>query len=390
VARERLLTDYSGHLFLILSVGWLFIQMGRQLIPPLLPDIIDDLAITSTEAGVALTNMWGIYAIGQYPGGRFSDRLSRKTLLVLGLSCLILGFAILSGTVAYPMLLVGAGVTGLGAGLYPAPARALISDLFVRRRGQAFGLHTASGDLGNASAAGLAIVAVAVATWQAAFLPIIVLLCGTLIAIHIWCRESYVFERASLDIRSTVLRLFGSERVGWLLVAYALYAFTWQSSAGFLPTFLQIEKGLSVGLASAGFALLFVVGTLVKPISGLLGDKFGRTLVAIGGLTVGLIGLVCVLVAQHTLLILVGVGIFAAGLMSFPPAMQAYLMDLFPDGNMGGDLGAVRTFYLGVGSLGPTYVGFVANYESYTTAFVGLCACMLAGASIIAAFERKS
>jgi hypothetical protein len=63
--------------------------------------------------------------------------------------------------------------------------------------------------------------------------------------------------------------------------------------------------------------------------------------------------------------------------------MQAHLMDSFPEGSLGGDLGATRTVYLGFGSLGPTYVGFVASRTSFTWAFVGLAACSLVGALLL-------
>ena len=387
VESEQLFTGYSGRLFFTVSAGWLFIQMGRQLIPPLLPNIIDDLAITSVQAGFALTMMGGLYALCQYPSGRLSDRLSRKTILATGLALLIVGFTVVQGTEFYSSFLIGVGIVGLGAGVYPTAARALLSDHFVDRRGQAFGLHTSSGDLGNAAAAGLAVVALSVATWQMAFLPVIVLLAGTLLAFHFWSHESYVLETVDLGIRSTGRRLFKKPRLRRLLVVYALYAFTWQSTVGFLPTFLQVEKEFSVGLASSGFAFLFIIGALVKPASGFLGDQFGRVNVAVGALILGVGGLVGVLNAESTLLIFLAIGVFAAGLMSFPPVMQALLMDIFPNRSMGGDLGAMRSFYIGFGSLGPTYVGYVADLQSYTLSFIGLVVCLLLSAGIVTSFE---
>ena len=389
VQRERLVTDYSGRLFLAISLGWLFIQMGRQVLPPLLPNIIDDLLITSTQAGFALTLMWGLYALCQYPSGRLSDRLSRKTLLVVALALLSFGFFVLQGTASYSIFLIGVAIVGLGAGLYPTAARALVSDLFVSRRGQAFGLHTAAGDLGNASAAGLAVVAVALATWQTAFLPMIVVFGGLLFVLHLWSRESYVVEHVSLGVRTTGQRLFTNGRLPWILVTYILFAFTWQSTTAFLPTFLQVEKAFSVGLASTGFAVFFLVGMTVKPIAGLLGDRIGRSTVAITALLVGLTGLSSMLLVEGTAFLFVAIVIFAAGLMSFPPVMQAYLMDLFPDESMGGDLGGMRTIYIGLGSIGPTYVGFVAGKESYTTAYVGVAVCLLLSASIVAMNELR-
>lgn len=384
---ERLFTGYSGRLFLSISSGWLFIQMGRQLVPPLLPSIIDDLAITSTQAGFAFTLMWGLYALLQYPSGRLSDRLSRKTLLTSGLVLLLVGFLVIQRTASYPVFLVGVSIVGLGTGLYPTAARALVSDLFVERRGQAFGFHTALGDAGNAAAAGLAVVALAVATWQQAFLPIVVLLGGTLLAVHLWSHEAYVIETIDMKVRATGRRLFGRSRMRRLLVSYGLFAITWQSTTAFLPTFLQIEKGFSVAFASGGFALFFTIGAIVKPSAGFLGDRFGRATVAAGALLLGVGGLAGMLVAERTPVIVLGIGVFAAGLMSFPPVMQAFLMDVFPDETKGGDLGAIRTFYIGVGSLGPTYVGYVAGLQSYTVSFTGLVACLALSVGVLASTE---
>jgi MFS family permease len=200
-------------------------------------------------------------------------------------------------------------------------------------------LHTAAGDLGNASAAGLAVVAVALATWQAAFLPLIVGFGALLLALELWSRESYVFDQFDLDVRATGHRLFGSSRVRWFLIVYVLFAFTWQSTTAFLPTFLQIEKGFSLELASTGFAVLFVVGMVVKPVAGLVGDRFRHAAVAAGALLLGLGGLVGILLADRTAVLFVGIGVFAAGLMAFPPVVGAFLIDTFPEESMGGDLG---------------------------------------------------
>ena len=387
VKSERLFTGYTGRLFLSVSFGWLMIQLGRQLLPPLLPTIVEDLAITSTQAGFALTLLWGLYALCQYPSGRFSDKLSRKTLLSAGLSLLTIGFLIINNTKAYPAFLIGSAVVGLGAGLYPTAARALVSDLFVDRRGQAFGIHTALGDLGNAAAAGVAVAALVVTTWQTAFLPVVSGLVVILIVIHLWDQESYALTPVDLGLRSTGYRLFEAPRMRWLLVAYALYAFTWQSITGFLPTFLQAQKGFSIGLASTGFATFFIIGTLIKPASGLLGDRFGRPVVAVSALGIGITGLVSMLVAEKSFLIFLGIIIFAVGLMAFPPVMQAYFMDIFPAENMGGDLGAMRTIYIGFGSIGPTYIGYVADIQSYTWAFAGLVICMLVSAGVVTRLE---
>jgi predicted MFS family arabinose efflux permease len=385
---ERLLGGTAGRLLITASLGWLALQAGRLVLSPMLPAVMADLSISEAQAGFAFTVMWGLYAAGQYPSGRLSDRLSRPTLLVPGLALLSVGFGALAAATSYRLYLLGAAVVGAGAGLYPTAARALVSDLYVERRGQAFGLHTASGDTGGAIAAGLAIATLAVASWRAAFVPVVAVLAAVLVALHAWRREPYEFRRVGLAARATAGRLLGRRRMAALLGAYVLYAFTWQGAVGFLPTFLQRAKGFSPGLAGGGFAALFVVGAAVKPVAGGLGDRVSKPLVAAGGLAVAAASLAAALLLEGDLPVSLAVVTFAAGLMAVPPVLQAYLMDTFPDASMGGDLGAARSVYIGLGSLGPTYVGVTAASAGYTVAFAGLAACLLVSAAVVLAVGR--
>ncbi|MEF8830198.1 MAG: MFS transporter [Halobacteriales archaeon] len=385
---ERLLSGRAGRLLVATSLGWMAIQAGRLVLSPMLTAVMADLQITEFQAGIPFTIMWGLYAVMQFPSGRLSDRLSRTSLLVPGVALVAVGFLALSAAPTYPLFLLGATVVGAGAGLYPTAARALLSDLFVAKRGRAFGFHTASGDVGGAAAAALSAVVLAVATWQAAYLPVVAVLAVVLALLHRYRPAPYRFRRVPLEVRATARRLLGNRRLAALLGAYVLFAFTWQGVVSFLPTFLQKAKAFPPGLAGGGFAALFVVGAVVKPVAGSLGDRAPKPAVAAGALALGLVSLSTVLVAEATAVVAVAVVGFAAGLMSFPPVMQAYLMDVFPDASMGGDLGGARTVYIGLGSLGPTYVGFVAGTAGYVPAFAGLGGLLLVTAVVVLAIGR--
>jgi MFS family permease len=380
---ESLLTGYTGRLFLTVSIGWLVFRMGRAMLPPLLSTLIEQLAITPAKAGVGLTLMWGLYALSQYPSGRLSDRLSRKTLLVASLGLLLIGFLVLFGTVTYPIFLLATVIIGIGGGLYPTAARALVSDLFVERRGQAFGVHDALGSIGSALAAGVAVVALSRFVWQSGFLPVVFGVFAVLVGLHVWSRESYVLTGVDLGMQETGGRILRNRRNRWLLASYILYSFTWQSVTSFLPTFLELEKGFPISVASGGFAALFIVGAVVKPVAGNLGDRFSPRIVAVGALLVGMAGLFAVVVADSMLFSISAVVVFAVGLMSYPPVMQTHLMNRFDTESMGGDLGAMRTMYIGLASLGPTYVGYVAGVGSYGLAFLGIVVLLGVSTAII-------
>ena len=374
---------YSGRLLLAVSVGWAFIQAGRLVVSPLLPEIGAAFGLSPAAEGFVVTAIWSIYALLQYPSGRLSDRLTRTTLLVAGLAAVCVGFLVVASAPTYLLLLGGAVTVGLGAGLYPTPARGLVSDLFVERRGQAFGLHTASGDVGGVVAAGLAAAAIAVATWRAAFLPVVLVLAAVALSLHLGSREGYRFERVDIGVVGTARRLLGHPGLRRLLLAYALYAFVWQSATGLLPTFLRRGKTFSPGVATASFAALFVVGAVVKPLAGGLGDRVSRSRLAPAVLGVAAVALAGVVLARSPVGVTASVVVFAAGLMAYPPVMQAHLMDAFPTDSMGGDLGGMRSVYIGLGALGPTAVGTVGGVASYAVAFAGLVGCLLLAAGLV-------
>lgn len=386
---DSVLRGYNGRILLLLTIGYAAMQTGRMALSPLLPTIIEQFSISAFKAGLVLSVLLWCNALMQFPSGRLSDRLSRKTIVAVAFGAAIAGFVLLSVATTYVLLLSGAAIIGVATGLYPAAALAWLSDLFEDRRGQAFGVNTAAIDTGSALSAGVATAVLYIGAWRAAFLPIAVVMGVVILYLHRWGREPYVVERFSLEVGRTARSLFRTRQMRWTLVCYSLYMFTWQGVAGFLPTYLQVEKGFSPVVASSGFAALFVVGMAVKPVVGALGDREAHAPVAAGVLVVGSVGLVGMLVSTSTVGTLAGVVVFAVGLMGFSPPMLVVLTAQFPDDTLGADLGAARAVYIGVGSLGPVLVGYVASTATYTAAFTVLLGCLVGSLFVLVYLVRS-
>lgn len=369
---EQLVHGYSGRLLLSLSSGYLVIQFGRSIFSPLLPAIIEDLDISPFLAGTALTLLTGAYALAMYPGGRLSDGLTRKTVLVSALVVSILGSAIIAVAHTYLPFAFGVVVFGSGAGLYWISLRALLADLFEHRRGQAFGVQDALGFVGPVIAAGTAILVLATTTWRMVFPMQLGVFAVLSVLAHRWIRSEYELSRVRLDILETGSRVFGDGHVSWLVISYSCVVFAMQAMMGFLPIFLRVEKDFSPILASVGFAVLFVGAAVTMPISGHLGDRLQYGPVAAGGLVLSILGLASAVVADSRLVITMSIFAFGVGAWAFPPVVQAHLITRFPDESMGGDFGAFKTVYSVVGSLGPVYVGSIAELYSYRIGFIGL------------------
>ncbi|RMB25031.1 MFS transporter [Haloplanus aerogenes] len=374
----------DGRVLIAVSAGWLAVRLGREAIPPLVPTIIDEVQISPESAGFGLTVMWFVYATCQYPGGRFSDALSRKTVLTASLGTLVVGFLVLGVVSTYAGLLAGFVLVGLGGGLYFVPSRALLTDTFGDRRGQVFGIQSASGSVGAMAAAGVAVAAISVGVWQLSFLPVVVVLVGVLGGLLYWYDGPFVIGRASLGLGGTGRRILAVPRARSLLAAYICVSFVWQGFLGFLPTFLQAEKGFDPAFAGAAFASVFLVAVVVGPVAGRLGDTVSRVFVGLGGVGLAIAGLLVLVTAGSTLVAVLGVVVVAVGLRSYPPVMQAHLIGLFPDDSMAGDLGAMKMIWTGVGSFAPTYVGVVAARSSYGLAFTGFVACLAVSLVVLA------
>lgn len=365
------------------SLAWAVLQLGRFLLSPLLPTIITDLGITEATAGLALAVFQGVYAVTQYPGGEFSDRWSRATLIVPGLVILVVGFATFGLAGGLVGFVAAAAITGLGKGLFAIPSRALISDLYVERRGRAMGLYAAGTDLGGLVASGVAILALTYATWRTPFVPVAIGLGVLTLLFAYWSREEYTVGSPALDATGTVRRLVETPAQRRTLLAFALFYFMVGGFINFFPTYLIEAKSFTQELASAAFAIVFLVGIAIKPLAGAISDRFHRESIAVVGLLVAAVGLGVLSVVQSDLLIYgCIVGLALGYKMEFPLA-DTIIVDNAPDGDMGADLGAARALFLGANALGPAYVGIVATYADYVTAFAGLSVCLVVAAGLL-------
>jgi len=381
-----------------LSVAWATLQLGRFLLPPLLPTIIVDLGMTTLTAGLALGGLQAIYALTQFPSGRLSDRFTRPSLVVPGLVALTGALLVLSVATSVWLFVAATLLFGVGKGLFAVPSRAQLSDLFVEKRGRALGLYAAGTDLGGILAAtggvvvtgGTALVAlpgVDLATpslgWRDPFAPLAVAMALVAVVYAGWNRDPYRLGRTDVGLVATVRRLATTRSQREAMVAFALFYFVVGAWVNFLPTYLTRAKGFAEPVAAGLFAVVFVVGIMVKPVAGLVSDRVPRRAVAAGGLLFGVGALAGVVLAGSVGAVGAAIAVYAVGYKTVFPVADALLLDAAPDENVGGDLGAARAVFIGIGALGPVYMGGLASLASFEAAFVGLGACLVAAAALL-------
>jgi sugar phosphate permease len=375
------------------SLGWFLVQGGRLIVPALALPIRESLALSNAGFGMAVTVLWAVYALLQFPGGVASDDLGYRTTLVASSLVVAVGYLLLGVSVGLAVFLFACALIGGGIGLFYITSRTFPSVLYEGNKGRALGVANAAGDVGGVLApiAGGAIIALAL-PWRGAFLTIGVAVLVLAVTFHFTIDGTY--RAAVPDVQGTAREAFGQISVRGIplvIVAYSLFAVAWQGSVAFIPLYMYEAKGLTIETGNFLLSVFFLMGVLVKPGSGWLSDHVGRHGLSIGSLAgAGLALGALALVLTSRPAVIAAVALFGATLMVFPPVTQAHLMDAFDDETVGSSFGLTRTVYVLIGSTGPALVGIGSETIGFDATFALIALGLIAGAVVLAIAVRRT
>lgn len=384
-------TTVSGRGRVLAAIsGGNFAQLGaRFLVGPLVPFVLVEFDTTKSAVGLALTGMWALYALLQFPSGVLADRYGERRLLVLGLGGTILGSALVA--VSPTLFLYGVAVLllGAGTGMFFSPASSLLSRLF-EARGGALGALTAGGALAGViypvvgSTVGVRLGwRTAMALGAVAGLPF--LLATVWLVPRVEPNNPERRLAAALD-RETVLGVLGRPSVAYTVVLAVFAGFTFQAVASFLPTFLVEFRGLSEAGAGVVFGVVFGLSALAQPVAGWISDNVSRDGAIAGSVTVAGTGVVVLLWGPGLAGLVGGSALLGVGI-SWPGPMQARFMDQFTDDERGFGFGLVRSVYMLLAASGSVIVGTLADEVGWVAGF-GAVVAVLAAALLVLGVNR--
>jgi MFS family permease len=358
-------------------------MVARLVVSPLVPEITTQFGVTNGTVGLALSGMWLTYALAQFPSGVLGDRYGERRVILTAVGATAIASVLLAASPSMLAFGLFAAVLGVGAGLHYSVATTFLTRQFDDT-GRAIGVHVAGGPLAGLAAPPAAALVGSRYGWRAG------VLLGAAVAVPVFALFAWRV-RPTEPLRpdqpmgerfafGPLAELLSRPEILYTTALATMGAFTWQATASFLPTFLEVGTGLSSALSALLFSAYFLVHGGTQPVTGSISDRIGRDATAMVTMSAGVVGYGA-LVATATLDLGLPVTVAGVGLvglaMSWGAPVQSRFMDLLSDAERGAGFGLVRTAYMVTGASGSVVVGAVSDAAGWPVAF-GLLACVMA------------
>ncbi|MFW5916980.1 MAG: MFS transporter [Halorubrum sp.] len=358
-------------------------MVARLVISPLVPRITTQFGVTNATVGLALSGMWLAYALSQFPSGVLGDRYGERSVILTAVGATAIASVLIAASPSVYLFMLFTVALGAGAGLHYSVATTFLTKQFDDI-GRAIGVHVTGGPIAGLAAPPAAAIVGSRYGWRAG------ILLGAAVAVPVFALFAWrvrptepvrpdqaVSERFAVG---PLVELLSRPPILYTTALATMGAFSWQATASFLPTFLEVGSGLSTALSALLFSLYFLVHGGAQPITGSLSDRFGRDATAMGTMSAGIVGYgLLVATARFDLGLpstVVAVG-FVGVAMSWGAPVQSRFMDLLSESERGAGFGLVRTAYMVLGATGSVVVGTVSDVAGWAPAF-GLLAGVMA------------
>lgn len=377
--------DYRYTVFVLALAGQFSLLGARLVISPVVPTILDAFEVSKAAIGLALTVMWAMSALFQYPSGVLSARFGERRVLLTAIGLTALASLVIAMAPTFLLFGLFVAILGMAAGLYFPSAASLLTRLFPNT-GRVLGFLVAGGSIAGLVGPVAATYVAGLFDWRAA------LLLGTGVAVPVFVLFGWLVRptptpdstetiRANLNV-DTVVGTLSRPEVAFTITVAVLSVFVFQAFASFFPTFLQEYRAFTPEQAGLAFGLVFLLSTVTLPIFGNLSDVVGRDLTLGSTFLLTAAGFTLLLVGKTRIVVIVGILTIGVGI-SWAGVVSARFMDIFTDEQRNAGFGLVRTVYTFVGAFGSVVVGTLVDLSGWLLAYGTLVVLLVAATSLL-------
>lgn len=370
-------------------------DMMQSLLPAIYPNLKANFGLSFGQIGMVTLVFQITASLLQPLVGLYADKRPTPLALPGGTLFTLAGLTVLSMAHAYPVLLIGACLIGMGSSVFHPESSRVARMASGGRHGLAQSMFQVGGNTGQAL--GPLAAAVVVARWGqfslAVFALMALLSCAILWNVAVWYKAHGLARlTAASKARADQPPLpAGKAAFGiFILMVLITSKYLYLSSLSSYYTFFLIERfHLSVQAAQLhlfAFLAAVAVGTMI---GGPIGDRFGRKYVIwfsiLGTLPFTLMLPYVSLFWTGPLTVIIGLILASAF-----PAIVVFAQELAP-GKVGMVSGLSFGFSFGVGGLGAAALGVMADHTGIAMVY-RICAFLPAlglAAALLPDIERK-
>ena len=419
--RSRLLSVSNPREVWLITVAHAVNEFYSVALPPILPLLVNDFAISYAEAGALLTVFYVTYSVFQLPAGALADRVGQRWILAVGMVVLSAGILVAAGAQDYRTLVFAEVLAGLGGSTYHPAGMSLISDLEgTTTEGKAMGIHGLGGVVGTALAPALVGGLAALFDWR--------------FALTVSAGVGLVYGAIFLAMFRDVPRSDGSASVEpdggpetgtdhadrgtdrgtgegassggwpalgslvsvplerWVVVLFlANLAISTELGAvrTFVTSYLVEHAGTTTGLANGVFFAMLVGAGLASLGAGTLADTMDRRTLGVAAMGASALALAGTALVPPVALVLVAY-FFLTGVVMWAalPAINAITSGYSERGFSGSLFGVMLTAGSLGGAAGPLLFGAAAERFGMGAAFPMVAVVSTAGALVFLALRR--
>ena len=281
-----------GVLLLAYSVN----AADRQLFPLLAHDVRVQYGFSLSDTGLLTTIFTLGLAVAGLPTGYLLARLSRKTVLLLGIAIFSTGTALTVLARGFPDMLVYLAATGIGEAMQLTVMIAIAANYFIGYRAAAIGSMNVFFGIGAFSGPILGgVLLTSLRTWHAPMIAFgvagFVMIAVIALSVRPWFSETHRAAEAKADVRGAPSLRNRNTAILTILSVIAglvLYGFT-----GMYATYLR--EALHYSPKAAGFVQSFYgAGALLSIFGGWFGDRFSpRAVLSVSFFSIACLGYLC-------------------------------------------------------------------------------------------------
>ncbi len=372
---------------------WLLVfAVGTQamIIAPIIPQIALQLGVEEARLGTLVTSY--AVAVGAFAlvTGPVSDRVGRRTVLVVGTALMAAALALHGLAGSYLSLLLVRALAGVAGGVLNGAAIAYVGDFFAPdRRGRVNGWVISGFAAGQIAGIPVGTLLASGFGYRAPFLLFAVFVALALVLVFVALPQPAVGRAVTpLSLGSAIggyRALLARRDVAAATVVFFVMFGGNALYTTFLPTWLTVTVGVGAGAIATLFLLGGLSNAVVGPLSGSLSDKLGRKRIIVAA-SVGLAVLMALTPFAGSFALVAGTFVVVMALFASRATSFTTMLTELVDGDQRGSL---MSLTVGVGQVGigvgGALAGSVYGSVGYTPSAVaaGLSMLLIAGLVVV-------